>query len=117
MTTAPAPATAEATAATAAMALLSLKFRQRLPARAQALQTAWSAWQADPQGPAPAPLIRDLHSLAGAAGLHGLDALSGGARALEQALLHPQASCTAHAQAFADVLTELGAQAAPTSPE
>ncbi len=102
--------------ATTGMAALYLRFCQRLPERAATLQAAWAAWLTAPGSNAPADLVRGLHSLAGAAGLHGLDDLTHNARALEQALLTTEATPDAHAAAFAALLADMQAVARASTP-
>jgi len=85
---------------TPGMSALYQRFCQRLPERVATLQSGWRLWQESNDGMAPDELVRGLHSLAGAAGLHGLDELTHRARALEQALLAPEARPAAQASDF-----------------
>ncbi|MFY7905293.1 MAG: Hpt domain-containing protein [Burkholderiaceae bacterium] len=94
------PAAAPQVTNTPGMSVLYQRFCQRLPERVATLQNGWGRWQVSSDEKAPDELVRALHSLAGAAGLHGLDELTHRARALEQTLLAPDARPAAQASAF-----------------
>lgn len=90
------------------MALLTARFLSRLSERQQRLQQGLAEWQAQPARP-PETLLRELHSLAGAARLFAHDALGEQARSLELALpgMRP-ADATPPLQALLQAMQQLG---------
>lgn len=94
------------------LAALKARFIGGLGARLQRMQTQLAASAAD--GPSPA-LQREAHSLVGAAGIHGLEALATSAARLNHALVHhkPVEAITAHLNQVAEAIAQVTSLSTP----
>lgn len=85
------------------MAVLRGRFIERLPARVDELTSAFAAFSEDGGEEARAHMARLAHSLAGAAGTFGYDAMAAAARRLDVCLRDPACPRVRVAAGLADV--------------